>query len=133
VLTTDTELPVTEVAKLYLGLGIIEQGWREIKSVLEVRPLHHRLDRRVEAHLLICMLAYLVQQVLELRLKQAKVPMTGPRAVESFQSIVLNDLEVGNSGVRRQIVTELGKDHHAVLRGARLDRKAFQKGWERLD
>jgi transposase len=133
VLTTDTELPVAEVAQLYLGLGIIEQGWREIKSVLEVRPLHHRLDRRVEAHLLICMLAYLVQQVLEMRLKQAKVPMTGPRAVESFQSIVLNDLEIGKSGVRRQIVTELGKEHQAVLRGAGLGSKAFQKGWERLD
>jgi transposase len=133
VLTTDTELPVAEVAQLYLGLGIIEQGWREIKSVLEVRPLHHRLDRRVEAHLLICMLAYLVQQVLEMRLKQAKVPMTGPRAVESFQSIVLNDLEIGKSGVRRQIVTELGKEHQAVVRGAGLGSKAFQKGWERLD
>ena len=59
--------------------------------------------------------------------------MTGPRAAESFQSIVLNDLEIGNSWVRRQIVTELGKEHRAVLRGAGLDPRAFQKGWERLD
>lgn len=133
VLTTDTELPIAEVAQLYLGLGIIEQGWREIKSVLEVRPLHHRLDRRVEAHLLICMLAYLVQQILELRLKRAKVPMTGPRAVEAFQNLVLNEMEIGRTGVRRQIVTELGKEHQAVLRGAGLEPRAFQKGWDRLE
>ncbi len=133
VLTTDTELPIAEVAQLYLGLGIIEQGWREIKSVLEVRPLHHRLDRRVEAHLLICMLAYLVQQILELRLKQAKVPMTGPRAVEAFGSLVLSEVEIGHTGVRKQIVTELGKDHRAVLRAAGLEEGPFQKGWERLD
>ena len=61
VLSTDTELPVVEVAELYMGLAIIEQGWREIKTVLEVRPLHHRLDRRVGAHLQICKLAYLLQ------------------------------------------------------------------------
>ena len=133
VLTTDTDLSVTEVAQLYLGLGIIEQGWREIKSVLEVRPLHHRLDRRVEAHLLICMLAYLLQQMLELRLKRAGVPMTGPRAVESFQDLVLNEVEIGDTGVRRQIVTELRGDHQAVLRGAGLEKVPFQKGWERLE
>jgi hypothetical protein len=79
------------------------------------------------------MLAYLLQQMLELRLRRAKVPMTGPRAVEAFHSIVLNDLEVGNSGVRRQVVTELGKEHQAILRRAGLEPLAFQKGWERLE
>lgn len=132
VLSTDTELPVAEVARLYMGLAIIEQGWREIKTVLEVRPLHHRLDRRVEAHLLICMLAYLLQQMLELRLK-GKVPVTGPRAVETFQSLVLNEVEIGGTGVRRQVVTELGKEHRAILRGAGLEEIQFQKGWGRLD
>ena len=133
VLTTDTELPVAQVAQLYLGLGIIEQGWREIKSVLEVRPLHHRLDRRVEAHLLICLLAYLLQQILELRLKRANVPMTGPRAVETFQSVVLNEVEIGETGVRRQIVTELEGDHQTILRAAGIGAGSFQKGWERLE
>jgi transposase len=133
VLTTDTDLPIAQVARLYLGLTIIEQGWREIKSVLEVRPLHHRLDRRVEAHLLVCLLAYLLQQMLELRLKRAEVPMTGPGAVEAFQSLVLNEVEIGETGVRRQIVTELGKEHQMILKGAGLERVPFQKGWERLD
>lgn len=133
VLTTDTDLPIDEVAHLYLGLAIIEQGWREIKSVLEVRPLHHRLDRRVEAHLLICMLAYLLEQTLELRLMNSGIPMTGPRAVESFQRIVLNEVEIEGTGVKRQVVTELDKDHRAVLRGAGLDDLQFQRGWERLD
>lgn len=132
VLSTDTDLPIADVARLYMGLAIIEQGWREIKSVLEVRPLHHRLDRRVEAHLQVCMLAYLLQQMLELRLR-GKVPLTGPRAVELFQSLVLNEVEIGGTGVRRQVVTELGKEHRAILRGAGLDENQFQKGWERLD
>jgi transposase len=132
VLATDTELSVAEVARLYLGLAIIEQGWREIKSVLEVRPLRHRLDRRVEAHLLICVLGYLLQQMLEVRLK-GKVPMTGPRAIEAFQSLVLNEIEIGGTGVRRQIVTELGREHRAILRGAELEEQQFQKGWGRLD
>ena len=133
-LTTDTELPIAEVAQLYLGLeidrarlaGDQRASWRSAPSVTDWTDGSRRTC-------LICMLAYLIQQVLEMRLKQAKVPMTAPRAVESFQSIVLNDLEVGNSGVRRQIVTDMGKEHLAVLRGAGLDPKSFQKGWERLE
>jgi transposase len=133
VLSTDTDLPAVEVARLYLGLAIIEQGWREIKGVLEVRPLRHWLDRRVQAHLLICMLAYLLEQMLELRLKKGEVAMTGPRAVESFRSIVLNEVEIGKSGVRQQVVSDLRTEHKAVLTAAGLDEKAFQQGWPRLE
>ena len=132
VLSTDTNLPVEEVVRLYTGLAVIEAGWKEIKSVLEVRPVRHRLDRRVEAHLEICQLAYLLQQMLELRLKE-RVKVTGPRAVEMFHTVVLNEVEVGESGIRRQVVTELDGPQRAILDAAGIDPTAFQKGWNRVD
>lgn len=46
----------------YKSLSAVEQAFRQFKGLdLLVRPIHHRLEERVRAHLLICMLAYYVQ------------------------------------------------------------------------
>ena len=87
VLSTDTDLPIVQVAQLYLGLEIIERGWRELKSGLEVRPTRHRLERRIEAHLQLCALAYLLERVIELRIRERGFEFTGPRAIDEFGTI----------------------------------------------
>ncbi len=46
----------------YKALSNVEQAFRSIKAIdLKVRPIHHRLENRVRAHLLLCMLAYYVE------------------------------------------------------------------------
>jgi transposase len=51
-----------KVAKTYKSLGNIERAFRNLKTVtLEMRPVHHKMDSRIEAHIFICMLAYYVQ------------------------------------------------------------------------
>jgi transposase len=130
VLSTDTNLPIVEVARLYMGLAIIEHGWREIKSVLEVRPLRHRLTRRVEAHLVICTLAYLLQQALEIQVRAEG--LTGSRAFERFRSMVLNENEVAGARVRFFSITRPTVEQEAILAAAGIDAGRFQRGWERL-
>ncbi|MGI0131966.1 MAG: IS1634 family transposase [Thermoplasmata archaeon] len=131
VLTTDTDLPAEEVVRLYTGLAVIEAGWRELKSVLEVRPLRHRLDRRVEAHLLICVLAYLIKQSLALRVKE--LGLTGNRAIEAFRTVTLNEAELEGTGVRRLLVTELEVGQKAVLKAVGISEERMQVGWRRLE
>ncbi len=46
----------------YKALANVERAFRTFKSVdLKVRPIHHRLERRVRAHIFLCMLAYYVE------------------------------------------------------------------------
>ncbi len=68
-----TELDAAEVVIGYKNLAKIERDFRIIKvDDLDLRPIHHRLDDRVRAHVLICMLAcYLVWH-----LRKAWAPMT---------------------------------------------------------
>jgi Transposase DDE domain len=68
-----TELDAAEVVIGYKNLAKIERDFRIIKADdLDLRPIHHRLDDRVRAHVLICMLAcYLVWH-----LRKAWAPMT---------------------------------------------------------
>jgi transposase len=51
-----------EVVRSYKQLSNVERAFRSLKTVdLKVRPIHHRLEDRVRAHVLLCMLAYYVE------------------------------------------------------------------------
>jgi hypothetical protein len=56
------------VVRAYKQLKVNEQAFRAMKTPLEVRPVHHRLDHRVRAHLFLCMLACYVRFELARRL-----------------------------------------------------------------
>lgn len=54
-------LQTDDVVRSYKLLGQVERAFRSLKTVdLEVRPIHHRLEGRVKAHIFLCMLAYYV-------------------------------------------------------------------------
>ena len=68
----EKDMSAAEAVLAYKSLGKVERAFRTMKaSDLEVRPIRHWLDRRVRAHLLICMLAYHV----EMHMRKALAPM----------------------------------------------------------
>jgi transposase len=65
------ELPTPEVVRAYKQLKEVERAFRTLKGPLELRPIHHRLEDRVKAHVFLCMLAY----YLAWHLRQAWKPL----------------------------------------------------------
>ena len=68
--TDQTDLSDENVVRSYKALTRVERAFRSMKTIdLRIRPIRHRLEQRVRAHLLLCMLAYYVEwhlrQVLE--------------------------------------------------------------------
>lgn len=65
VIRTDTDqkrLDKQEAVDSYRRLALVERAFRNLKTVaLEIRPIYHHLDRRICAHVFLCMLAYYVQ------------------------------------------------------------------------
>lgn len=66
-LTSDDSLSGEDVALGYRQLMEVERAWRSLKSELDLRPMYHRLDDRIRAHVLICWLALLLIRVVEVR------------------------------------------------------------------
>jgi transposase len=66
-----SELAAPEVVRAYKQLKEVERGFRTLKGPLELRPIHHRLEDRVKAHVFLCMLAY----YLAWHLRQAWKPL----------------------------------------------------------
>ena len=78
------------LAKLYFAKDKVEKDFQDIKSVIGIRPVNHRTDPKVRAHVTLCMLALLAERSLEQRLVEAGLPMTAAAALSTLQSGHLN-------------------------------------------
>jgi len=64
--TNDDTISVEDAACGYKGLMVIERCFRSLKRTqIKMAPLHHRLARRIEAHVKICVLSLLIERVAE--------------------------------------------------------------------
>jgi Transposase DDE domain len=61
----DPQLSPEDIAAGYKQLLEVERSWRDMKSVLDLRPVYHRLEERIRAHVLLCWLALLLIRVAE--------------------------------------------------------------------
>jgi transposase len=56
------QMDAASCVRNYKSLANVERAFRSIKTIdLKVRPIHHRLENRVRAHIFLCMLAYYVE------------------------------------------------------------------------
>jgi hypothetical protein len=63
--TSDATLSPEDLAAAYKQLLAVEHGWRDMKSSLGLRPLHHRREDRIRGHVQLCWLALLLIRVVE--------------------------------------------------------------------
>jgi transposase len=63
--TSDDTLSAEDVALGYKQLMEVERAFRTLKTTLELRPLYHRKDERIQSHVLLCYLALLLVRMAE--------------------------------------------------------------------
>jgi len=87
--TSDPDLTAEDIALGYKNLLEAERCFRDMKSTLSLRPVYHRLEQRIRAHVLLCWLALLL-----VRIGERRTGLTW-----------------------RRIATELGRIHAVTLTG----------------
>jgi transposase len=85
--TTNTRLGINEVLENYRDLWQIEKAFRIAKTDLEIRPIYHRLQRRIEAHICIAFAAYKVYKELERLLKLKNSDLSPEKAINIAKTI----------------------------------------------
>jgi hypothetical protein len=63
--SSDPTLSVEDIALGYKQLLQVERGWRDMKTTLDLRPVHHRKEDRIRAHVQLCWLALLLIRITE--------------------------------------------------------------------
>jgi transposase len=78
----------------YVQLTQIESVFRSLKSELGIRPVYHRLEHRVDAHILVAFLAYCLQVTLKHRLMLHAPGLTPTAVLEKLSAIQMIDVYV---------------------------------------
>jgi hypothetical protein len=63
--SSDPNLTSEDIALGYKQLLEVERGWRDMKQILDMRPIYHRREDRIRAHVLLCWLALLLIRAAE--------------------------------------------------------------------
>jgi hypothetical protein len=106
--TSDPHLPAEDIALGYKQLLEVERGWRDMKQVIDLRPVYHRKEERIRAHVILCWLALLLTRITE-----TSTRATWPQVRRELERIALGTF-TGPAGTFRQR-TELTKAQRDIL------------------
>jgi len=84
---TNTVLSKDEIIESYNHLWKIEKAFRISKNDLKLRPIYHRLQPRIEAHICIAFVAYKVYKELERQLKEKGASLSPEKAIDIAKTI----------------------------------------------
>jgi len=114
VLTTDTDMLAVEVALKYKQLLMVERIFRDMKSVLETRPIYHRCDETIRGHVFCSFLALVLRKELEQALD---------RTGERFE---WEDIKRDLKALQEMTITDCGKTITVRSRAEGCCGKVFQ-------
>jgi len=90
-----SNLPPDDPGRLweyYIQLTEIEEAFRNLKGDLAIRPIHHQLESRIEAHIFIAFLAYCLHVTLKQRCKQHAGGLTPRSVLEQLKAMQMIDV-----------------------------------------
>lgn len=84
---TNTDIDAEQVIAQYHGLWVVERAFRISKGTLEMRPMFHFTERRIEAHICICFIAYKVYKELERLIAINNIGMSVDKVLDAAKTI----------------------------------------------
>jgi transposase len=83
-----------ELWRFYLQLVEVEQAFKALKGDLEIRPIYHQTDARIEAHIFVAFMAYCLQVTLKQRLRSLAPGLTPRSVLETMAAMQMVDVEL---------------------------------------
>jgi transposase len=107
-----------ELWQFYIQLVEIEAAFKNLKDDLALRPIHHQLEHRIEAHILIAFIAYCLHVTVRMRLRRVAGGLTARAVLDKFAAIQMLDVQFPTTDGRTLILsryTEPTVDHKLLL------------------
>lgn len=122
IIAAHPQLPhtATQLIQLYRDKDMVEKDFGIIKGLVELRPIRHRTEKKVRAHVTICMLALLLERTLNKKLRQH---CSARIALELFETCRLNRYAIGDSD-SAYFLTALKPEQQRLLHALRMQELA---------
>jgi hypothetical protein len=89
----------------YVQLVAVEEAFKNLKGDLAIRPIFHKDERRIEAHIFVAFLAYALQITLTRRLHALAPGLTARSALEKFAAVQMIDVHLPTTDGREIVLT----------------------------
>ncbi len=124
--TSRKDLSAIEVIENYHNLYRIEDSFKVLKSTFDTRPIYHYKESRIEAHFIVCFIAFMIERDLEIRLKKSKsfkkYTITPDNIKEALNSLEISKVKIDNrvlymksNHTNEKDKLRLGRDIHKFL------------------
>ena len=116
-LVTNTDFEPSETMKTYKNLKEIEDAFRDMKSFLKLRPIYHWKDRRVNAHVFVCVQSFLTKCLINRYKKDFGI--SAKAVIRELIKIKISKIPIDCEDVL--VVDKLGKKQKHILKVLELD------------
>ena len=107
----------------YIQLTEVEQAFKELKNDLAVRPIFHRNEDRIEAHIFVAFIAYCLQVTLKANLRALAGGLTPREVIAKFKTMQMVDVHIPTIDGRELLLsryTQPEAEHRMLLQQLRL-------------
>ena len=101
--TEEPNLSAVEAVRLYKELSEVERAFANLKDVIDLRPIYHRTDERVQAHIFVAALAFLLHRAIEKKLKAAGLDLSATEALTALKSVRVVEIDLGDGASKRSV------------------------------
>src|ERR1700674_4403571 len=119
-----------ELWRFYIQLVEVEAAFKNLKDDLQLRPIYHQIEQRIEAHIFVAFLAYCLHVTLRARLKPLAPGLT-PRAVlDKLAAVQMLDVHFPTTDGRTLILsryTELNADQKFLTQQLKLNLPPYRQ------
>jgi transposase len=112
---TNSSYSQMEILDNYKHLWTIEKAFRISKTDLRVRPIYHRLEKRIRTHICLAFCSYKIYKELERQLKAKKCPYSVEQALRALKTIYEASIVLPRSKSKRRILLPLDEIQEYIL------------------
>jgi len=114
VLTTNLDMPADKIALKYKELWMVEHVFRDVKSILETRPVYHKVDETIRGHVFCSFLSLVLRKELDMRMEAMGESVEWLQLKQDLKR--LQEVVIGQSGRKIALRTEAPGDCHKVFK-----------------
>ena len=129
--TSKDDFSATGIIRQYREKNAVEEGFREIKGVLELRPVYLSLEDRVKAHVTVCILAYLLWNTLEKRVSKS-IGMSASDILHELSKCKMHTITATTSHERIRTLTRFTNKQLEILMHLQYDHKPIERHFKKL-
>ena len=100
---------------LYKGLQNVERAFRSLKSVLNIRPIHHHKDPYVRGHIYICILAYLLERYIGFILQNHGIKTEVNSVLKTLSTINVGEIISPDGHVIKKSISRISDEQNEIL------------------